>query len=69
MQNIYIKSLYLKLKQLFVYPIIIMFNFDKQKRRISLLSIYTSESKKYFFEIKLVSRDDMSAKSAETIIL
>ena len=29
----------------------------------------TSESKKYFFEIKMVSRDDVSAKSAETRIL
>ena len=29
----------------------------------------TSENKKYFFEIKMVSRDDMSAKSAETRIL
>ena len=27
-----------------------------------------SENKKYFFEIKLVSRDDVSAKSAETRI-
>ena len=28
-----------------------------------------SENKKYFFEIKTVSRDDVSAKSAETRIL
>ena len=26
------------------------------------MCIYISESKKYFFEIKLVSKDDMSAK-------
>ena len=29
----------------------------------------TSENKKYFFEIKMVSRDDVSAKNAETRIL
>ena len=29
----------------------------------------TSESKKYFFELKMVSRDGVSAKSAETRIL
>ena len=29
----------------------------------------TSESKKYFFEIKTVSRDDVLVKSAETRIL
>ena len=35
----------------------------------SSIAKLTSESKKYFFEIKLVSRDDMSTKSAETRIL
>ena len=31
--------------------------------------VYTSKNKKHFFEIKMVSRDDVSAKSAETRIL
>ena len=53
------------------FPFLIMeFFFATTKEDIVIIDLaYTSENQKHFFEIKMVSRDDMSAKSAETRIL